>query len=66
MSWLQDEGTAHTLSSNFAFSVKWEFRSAHGTAQHQESHSSHLAVNVHSISFTAKLIVLVSAHSQGR
>lgn len=39
---------------------------AHGTAQHQESHSSHLAVNVHSISLTPKLIVLVSAHSRGR
>lgn len=66
MPWLQDEGIAHALRSNFAFSLKWEFKSAHGTAQHQESHSSHLAVNVHSISLAPKLIVLVSAHSRGR
>lgn len=62
MSQSQDEKDAHALSSHFAFSVKQESKSAYDIAQHTDTHSSNLALHVHSTALTAKLIMLASVH----
>lgn len=64
MSQLQGERVARALSSHFAFSVKQRSKSAQDIAQHRDTHSSHLALDVRSMALTAKLIMLVSIHSQ--
>lgn len=66
MSQLQGERIAYAPSSHFAFSVKQGSKSAQDIAQHIDTHSSRLAFDVHGIALAAKLITLVSVHSQGR
>lgn len=49
-----------------AFSVKRGSKSARDIAQHRDTHSSHLALDIYSIALTAELIMLDSINCQWR